>query len=770
MIDSAYSEVKKPVNMRAFLAKYTRNWYWFALAIVVSLAGAYFYLRYTPPVYQVSSVLLIQKESKDPTDAEIIATQKGPASEKIIENEIEVIKSRNLIRRVVDELNLSVAYFQPGAVRKQEEVYTKSPIAVVIQDSLAPEAYTTPLQIQVLNRNQFELQEGEGSPAARYSFDQPVKRSFGTFRVRLTNPTGSLDTRPVAVTFSDPEEVAQSIQTSLKAELVNQKGTTLKLSMETTLPDRGKAILGRLMNDYALSLANDRSQEVNSALALIDERLRLITGELNSVEKNVESYKSGQGITDLSTEGNLVFEAAKANDAKMNDIQFQVQTLDGVEKYLKSNGSGVAPAVASINDPMLTGLLTKLGDLQGEQEKYNRTTQPGNPFRQTVEAQVQNTRKAIDEYVVNERQNLQVMQNNLKARSNQLTSSLRTIPRKEREFLTIKRQQAIKENLYLLLLQKREEATIAHASKSQDSRVMDKPYASPRPVKPSTSGVYLLALFAGLLIPAGFIEARSAASDKVKSKRDIETEAKVPVFAEIVRKPKGQRTNLVDLSTPSIIAEQFRMLRANLQYAAGPGQSSAGRVILVTSSVSGEGKSFISVNLALSLATLNKKVVVLELDLRKPQIAQYLGMDWTKSGLSDFLTGQPMADSLVRQSVVNPNLYVIPSGPIPANPTELLSNGRIDSLIASLRQEYDFIIMDTPPVSMLADASLLSEYADTTFYVVRHEYTPRNYMRLLSDLHDSQRFPSLNVIVNAVNYPNGEDFGYGYAYASSKAY
>jgi capsular exopolysaccharide synthesis family protein len=247
-------------------------------------------------------------------------------------------------------------------------------------------------------------------------------------------------------------------------------------------------------------------------------------------------------------------------------------------------------------------------------------------------------------------------------------------------------------------------------------------------------------------------------------------EAKVPVFAEIVRKPKGQRTNLVDLSTPSIIAEQFRMLRANLQYAARPGQSSAGQVVLVTSSVSGEGKSFISINLALSLATLDKKVVILELDLRKPQIAQYLGMDWTKTGLSNFLMGQPMADSLVRQSVVNPNLYVIPSGPIPANPTELLSNGRIDSLIASLRQEYDFIIMDTPPVSMLADASLLSEHADTTFYVVRHEYTPRNYMRLLSDLHDSQRFRSLNVIVNAVNYPNGEDFGYGYAYASSKAY
>jgi capsular exopolysaccharide synthesis family protein len=770
MIDPAYSTVKKPVNMRAFFARYSRNWYWFALAITLALAGAYYYLRITPPVYQVSSVLLIQKEAKNPTNADIIDAQKGPAPEKIIENEIEVIKSRSLIRRVVDELTLSVAYFQPGNVRKRDEVYSASPIAITIQDSLAPEAYTTPLHIQILNRQQFELREGENETGARFAFNQPVKRTYGTFRVRLTHPADSLDTRPIEVTFSDPEEVAQGIQSSLKADLVNLKGTTLKLSLETTLPDQGKAILNRLMTDYALSIANEHSQEVNNAIGLIDERLRLITGELNNVEKNVESYKAGQGITDLSAEGNLVFEAAKANDSKLNDLQFQVQSLNGVEKYLKSSGSGAAPAAASISDPVLTGLLTKLSDLQSEQEKYNRTTQPGNPFRQTVEAQVANTRKAIDEYVVNERQNLQVMQASLKARGQELTSSIRTIPRKEREFLTIKRQQAIKENLYLLLLQKREETAIAHASKSQDSRVMDKPYASPRPVKPSASGVYLLALFAGLLIPAGFIEARNAASDKIKSKRDIETEAGVPVFAEIVKKPKQQQTNLVDLASPSIIAEQFRMLRANLQYAARPAHPSGGHVVLVTSSVSGEGKSFISVNLALSLATLNKKVVVLELDLRKPQIAQYLGMEWCKTGLSDYLSGQSIPGSLARQSVANPNLYVIPSGPIPVNPTELLSNGRIDALVESLRQEYDFIIMDTPPVSMLADAGLLSEHADTTFYVVRHEYTPRNYMRLLSDLSGSQRFRSLNVIVNAVNYPSGEDFGYGYAYASSKAY
>lgn len=768
MIDPAYSEVKKPVNMRAFFTRYGRNWFWFALAIFAALTGAYYYLQYTPPVYQASAVLLIQKETKNPTNADIIAEEKGPAQERIIENEIELVKSRSLIRQVVDQLNLSVAYFLPGKVRKRDEVYSDSPISIILQDSLSPEAYTAPLQIQILDRNHFELRNGTAK-GVRYAFNQPVKQPYGTFIVHLNKPAGKLDTRPVDVTFSNPEEVAQAIQSSLKAELLNQKGTALKLSLETTLPDQGKAILSRLMTDYVLTNDGERNQEVNNALALIDERLRLITGELSSVEKSVESFKAGQGITDLSTEGSVVFEATKANDTKLNDVQFQLQALNGVEKYLKSNGSGAAPATAS-NDPVLLGLLTKLNELQSEQEKYSRTTQPGNPFRQTVEAQVQNTRKAIDEYVVNERQNLQTMQTNLKARSQQLASSIRTIPRKEREFLTIKRQQAIKENLYLLLLQKREEIAIAHASKAKDSRVMDKPYASPRPVKPSASGVYLLALFAGLLIPIGVIETRNAVSDKVKSKRDIESEAGVPVFAEIVKKPKQQQTNLVDLSSPSIIAEQFRMLRAKLQHLAGTSRSSTGQVILVTSSVSGEGKSFISVNLAQSLATLNKKVVVLELDMRKPQVAQYLGMDWCNTGLSDYLSGQVTSEPLVRQTVANPNLYVLPSGPIPANPTELLSNGRIGALVSHLREEYDFIIMDTPPVSMLADASLLSSYADTTFYVVRHEYTPRNYMRLLADVRASQRYRSLNVIVNAVNYPTGADFGYGYAYVSSKAY
>ncbi|MFD2573300.1 GumC family protein [Spirosoma soli] len=772
MVDNSYqySDVKKPVNLRLLFAKYLRYWYWFVIAIGISLCGAYFYLRSITPIYQINSVLLIKKDGQSLSGEDISKSPKGPSEEKNIENEIETLKSRSLIQRVVDDLNLTVAYFQKGEVRKREEVFETSPIRVAVAD-LNPLAYQSPIFIRIKSKKEYEILNEEGQVKDRFPFNRNVKNEYGNFRVFLKDSLYRPENNVVEVAFSDKEDVIQDYQASLKVELINQKSTVLKLGIESSVPAKGKAFLGKLMEDYAYTALTDKNREATNTLRFIDDRLKLITGELSDVEKNFESYKTEEGITDLSTEGNSIFEAVKGNDAKLNDVDIQLQALNGVEKYLKSSVSGAAPAMAMANDPVLTGLLTKLSELQSEQEKYNRTTQPGNPFRQTIEGQIANTKNAVNEYVANQRQNLLVTKNSLKQLNGRLSSSIKTIPRKEREFLNIKRQQAIKESLYLLLLEKKEETAISYASAVTDSRVMDRPYSSPYPIKPNRSSIYLLALFAGLLIPMGFISAGNVLNDKVKSRREIEAETGIQVFGEIVKKPKQAKNNIIDLNSHSMIAEQFKIIRANLQYASAQNLSPVGQVVLITSSVSGEGKSFVSINLALSMALLNKKAIVLELDLRKPQIAQYLGMANSESrGISNYLSGQADYDGLVQQTQVHPNLYVIPSGPIPHNPTELLSNGAIEPLLTKLREEFDYIILDTPPVSMLADATLLSPYVDTAFYVIRHEYTPRNYMRFLADLRDSHRFKSLNVIVNAVNYPNSEDFGYGYSYAKRGAY
>lgn len=765
-----YSEARKPINLRLFFAKYLRYWYWFIIATVITLGSAYIYLYYTTPVYQINAVLLIKKDGQLTPGEELVQASKNGVGEKNIENEIETLRSRSLMGRVVDSLNLTTAYFQKGPVHEYDEIYDTSPVRVVTTQ-LNPAALQNPLFIRILDKKQYEVLDEEGHSKGRQLFNQIVKNNAGTYQVFLNDSLYTPQNKEVLVAFYDKESIVQQYQSALKVELFNQKSTVLKLGMESSLPAKGKAILGKLMEEYAYAAVTDKNQEAANTLRFIDDRLRLITGELGTVEKDVESYKTAEGITDLSSEGNSIFESVKENDAKLNDVAIQLQALNGVEKYLQTSTTGVAPAMLMANDPVLTGLLAKLNDLLTQQEKYSRTTQPGNPFRQTIESQITNTRHAISEYVVNQRQNLLVTQNSLKRLNNRFTSSIRTIPRKEREFLNIKRQQAIKENLYLLLLQKKEETAISYASTVTDSRIMDYPYSSPHPIKPNRSSIYLLALVAGLLIPSGFISAGSLLNDKVKSRREIESETGIPVFGEITRKPKRLKTNIIDLNSHTVIAEQFKILRANLQHAALPMGSTTGQVVLITSSVSGEGKSFVSINLALSMALLNKKAIVLELDLRKPQIAQYLGMaHQAKTGISNYLIGEAEYSDLIQQSETHPNLYFIPSGPIPANPTELLSNGTMPVLLNQLRETFDYIILDTPPVSMLADASLLSPYVDSAFYVVRHEFTPRNYMRFLANLHDSQRFKSLNVIVNAVNYPNSDDFGYGYFYPKHKLY
>jgi capsular exopolysaccharide synthesis family protein len=380
---------------------------------------------------------------------------------------------------------------------------------------------------------------------------------------------------------------------------------------------------------------------------------------------------------------------------------------------------------------------------------------------------VANTKAAIRENITNQKQGYQITRNSLKGLNNRLESSIRTMPRKEREFVNIKRQQGIKESLYLMLLQKKEETAISYASTVTDSRIVDVPYSTPSPIKPNGSQIYLIALLIGLVLPAATINIRDLLNNTIQSRKEIESETGLSIFGEIAKKPKEMKDNIVEIKSNSFIAEQFRILRTNLQYTAG-GSSTTGRgkAILITSSMGGEGKSFVSINLAQSISILNKKVVILELDLRKPKISTYLGIS-REQGISNYLIGQGTVAQYVKQTTLQPNLFVMPSGPIPPNPAELLENGKIGEMIEELRKQFDYVVLDTPPVGLVTDAVILGAYVDAAFYIVRHEYTPKANMTLLSNLKRAEKFKSLNVIFNGVDYRNSNEYGYGYGYGYS---
>ncbi|WP_332368201.1 GumC family protein [Spirosoma telluris] len=447
-----WEEKETPFNLRLFFVKYLRYWYWFVLSIAICLATAYIYLRYSTPIYQVSSTLLIKDQNSSTNDI-LKELETSTTANKNVENEIEVLKSRSLMQRVVDDLNLTVAYFQQGQVRSDEEIYGTSPIRFQ-PILLTPLAYQG-IFVKLLNRQQFELEDEEGNHRGKFNFGQPVKNEYGTFRVFLNDSLYRKNNDLIKVAIDDQESVAERYKSLIQVQLLNPKSTVLKLTIEDAVPAKGKAILNSLLAEYNYSTLRDKNREATNTLQFIDERLRLITGELGNVERDVEAYKSSRGITDLSEEATLYLGKVNENDAKLNELDIQAKVLEGVENYLKSSQTGVAPATLMVNDPILLTLLTKLNELEAQQGKYERSTQPDSPFLQTINAQIASTKSSIRENITNQKNNLEVTRASLKGQNSRFASSIRTIPQKEREFITIKRQQGIKESLYLLLLQKR---------------------------------------------------------------------------------------------------------------------------------------------------------------------------------------------------------------------------------------------------------------------------------------------------------------------------
>lgn len=765
------SKKEDDFDIRVFFMKYLRYWYWFVVSLAITGTLAFLYLRYTIPIYQVSSILLIKDEKKGGMIGnDILKDLELFSGNKIVENEMEVLKSRTLMEKVVNELNLTVSYFQEGAIRDYDEMaFGVSPIWVQ-HGNLTPLAYEEPIFIKVLNRQKFELLNEQGQSKGSFAYSQNIKSEYGLFRVFLHDSLYRKNNDLIKVSFAPNEDVIQRYQESIQVDLLNQKSSVLKLSIEDAVPSKAKAFLGKLLEAYTFSALSDKNREASNTIEFIDERLKLITNELGDVEKDVEVYKSSQGITDLSAEANLFLEKVKENDSKLNEVDIQLKILDGVESYLRSSQTGVAPATLMVSDPVLTGLLSKLNELEIQKEKYARTTQASNPLLETVNTQVTNIKGAIRENIANQKQGLVVTRNSLRSLNTRFETSIRTIPKKEREFVNIKRQQGIKESLYLLLLQKREETAISYASTVTDSRVVDDPYSTARPVKPKKTIIYAIALLMGLIIPVSIINGKELIYNKIQSRKEIESISNLTIFGEISRKPKDLRDNILDLSNKSFIAEQFRILRTNLQYTGNSGGRN--KTILLTSSMSGEGKSFVSINLAASIALLDKKVVIVELDLRKPKISKYLGIPEDR-GISNYLINQATEEEIIQPTKVNKNLFVIPCGPIPPNPAELISNGRIEVLINVLRQTFDYIILDTPPIGLVTDATILSPYTDVCFYLIRHEYTPKSYLNLLADLKKSNKFKSLNIIFNGVDYSTssygyGYGYGYGYAYGDEK--
>jgi tyrosine-protein kinase Etk/Wzc len=745
----------------AVMFRFAPYWPLFLLLMLVFGAGAFVYLRFATPMYVASAKILLKDERKGADDSKLLESLNIYTSKKIVENEIEVIKSRTLMKDVVNRLRLYAPIRQEGRFRELD-AYAVSPVSIEFRDPESiSEASAVPFSYDP-KRTTISID------TITYPLNSWVSTPYGTLKFVPNKSDYDSTGKQLYFSLINPRDVASSMVDRLDVSAVNKNSTVLNLYFKDESPEKAQDILNALIESYGKSSIKEKNALTTNTLAFIDERLKIVVKDLEDIERKIQKYKSQQGIVDLSTQSKLFLQNVGDNDRKVSDISMQLAMLDQVEQYVesKNTGDGIVPATLGLNDNVLTDLLQRLYDAESQYNKLKETTAENSPTLVALANEIEKTKPAILENVRNQRKSLQASRKDLASTNSAYASMLETVPQKERELLEISRQQSIKNSVYSFLLQKREETALSSSSAVPDSRLIDAGEAYFSPVSPKKSVAFMIAIALAVAIGAGIVMAKEMLTRKILFRSEIEKFTKVPIVAEITS-AKHKDELVINNPDKVFITEQFRQLRAAIGLY---GRKTSKNKILVTSSIAGEGKSFVASNLALSLALSGKRVVLLDMDLRSPKTTSIFNLEG-EIGVAEYLQGEASLDKLVKSSHVN-NLFVVPAGGVCENPTEFLINGPLYELFAYLERSFDYIIVDTSPIDPVTDAYVLSEYCDRTLFVIRHAYTPKTMVQLLDENNKIKALNNLAIVFNGVKkrgfikgtYGFGYGFGYEYVY------
>ncbi|TLV03709.1 GumC family protein [Dyadobacter luticola] len=748
----------KTDSIKAYISKCLYHWPLFVISAIIAAAGFYAFLQIIKPIYEVKASLIIKDEKKSPNDASPLHEIDVLNLSRIIENELEILKSKKLIGHVIDDLELDIHYQKVNQIG-ETDLYKTSPVHLTLLKATG-DYKKAEVSIVVKDSNTFFVQMPSDS-LQEFSFGQELTNSFGTWKLEPEKNLDAFKGATIKIFIFDPEALAIQYQNKIRADLSNKFSTTVVLGLEDTDPNRGKDILNRLIYNYSLAGAQEKNRKAKSTIDFINTRLDSLSRELGKAEKGIETFKSSKGLTDISAASKISLENMQSNDAKLNEVNVQLSVIEGIERYINSSQTlGKAPATLGIEDPALSNLIEKLAQLQLNREQLLATTPETNPDFEAINRQIATTKGAIRENVENIRASLLNTQRQLMSYNTRFETLIRDIPVQERQYISIKREQATKESLYNYLNQKREELSVSHANTLAEDRIVDDAYAGPPKNKAKMLG-FIAALAFALALPAGLILLRTILSPKITDVQEIKDSLGLPILGELTFHNSNDPIAVTDFSS-TVIGEQFRALRIQLHYLFD--EKEHGRVTLVTSSVSGEGKSFVSSNLGIALALSGRKTIILELDLRKPKIRETLNLTGMHAGMSDFLRGESPQSEVIQSSGIDPNLDVISSGSEVLNPSELLESKYLKILIENLRGTYDDIIIDSPPLHLVPDAMILSRLSDITLYMVRQGFTQKSELDFISDLNYKKRLFNINIVFNGVHR---QKYGYGYDYDRS---
>ncbi len=760
-----------------FLNKYLPYWPYFAILVIMGLTSAWLYLRYTSKVYETKATLLI-KDDKKGAGGDLGPLQAFDlfGSVNSVENEAAILKSRTLMQEVVRNLHLYAPVFVTGRVQSHSG-YASCPIRVespfpdsikspkLNEKSEIPFTFSREKQLVTIQNKNYPLNTFIETPYGKLKF--VINKNY-----ELTKDYSSVSTIDYFFELRNVERTANAYIRNTTISTDN-KSNVISLSIKDEVPQRGEDILNELLKVYNQASILDKNMLAGNTLKFVEDRLKFVSQELDSVERNLQNFRSQNQITDITTQGQIYLQTVAENDQKLSEIDMQLAALDQVEKYVRTGGAvGGIVSISSMNipNPAFTANIQKLAELELQYTQLKKTVPENNPQLQSIVDGINKLKPTIIENVSNQRKNLLASRKDLAQVNNSYNSLLRTVPAKERELLSISRQQVIKNDIYTFLLKKREETALSYASAVPDSRIIDKAQTSLQPVSPKRSLTYIIALILGLGIGFIIFYLKDLLSTTIQDRSEIETLTKMPILSEILYDDSKAAIVVAD-GKRSFIAEQFRQLRTSLGFM---GLDEGHKKILLTSSISGEGKSFIAINLAISLSLIGKKVILLELDLRKPKLSDILTIS-RSVGVSNYLINKKTIEEIILESGID-NLSIITSGPLPPNPSELLSNGKMNQLLTKLETEFDYIIMDTAPIGPVTDAYILSPLSDITLFLIRYNYTPKVFVKKLEEIRKNNALKNSAIIYNGIK-PRGVrgygygaygKYGYGYGYTEER--
>ena len=790
--DKEQQDIPRPAksnfNLREQIERYTKYWYWFVISVLIFGTLAFLYIRYTIPQYNVSSTVLISQD-ENISESELSAFKDLGLlddTQSKLENEIHIMKSRTLITNVVKNLGLNISYFADGRILEVEN-YPKSIVEInfLSADSII-ETKSDVFRVLITSESTFSFVDERRQKLSDHSFGKTITTKSGDIVITpsvedIKEHKGKI----IEIRLEPVRYVAEGYRNRIAIFPVGKNSSIVGLSLNDPVKEKAKDILNNLIEEYNKTTIENKKVTSERTANFINERLSFISGDLSEVDNEAAGYKSKYGLgTDVASQAQMAADIDSRNMQQISQLNTQLNLIESMRSFVQSQEArnDAIPGNLGFDDSNISGIISRYNSLIFQKQRLLKSSSEQNPVVVNIDQQLNNLRQVLLSSLNSLRGTINIQLNSLKTQDKYFSGKLYSAPIRQKDLREIEREQTIKEQLYLYLLQKREEAEITSNITVSNAVVIDKASTlSSYPVSPNKKMIYLGAGFFGLVIPFMIIYLRDLFNIRVSSREDLEKYLSMPIIGSIPRTrlkdkkidiKKAKNKIIVSRTNRSSMAEAFRILRTNLDFllAGSKKDPSLGKIIFVTSTISGEGKTLISSNLAKTLSISGKKVIYVGTDLRDPKFHEILDMPRGKEteGFTNYIlnSGLKPADVIYTQDDEDPFDF-LPSGAIPPNPAEMLMHDRVKQMFDELQQYYDYIIVDTAPVSLVTDTLLIGDYADLVIYIVREGYSDKRVLQVPETFYRDKRLPNMAVLLNSAGDKTNYNYGYGYGYGKA---